>query len=107
MSLAVVESFIRRDRFRDDFIRRSPRGEDRSLRDIADADVLSVGAGPRVRPLDASEDLQQRRLARSVGADEPDMIAFVESERQPLEQRWTAERLGEAFTAEERRTGHA
>ena len=104
--LVVIEPSIRRDRFRDDLGRRGPRGEDRSLRDVADTDVLPAAAGPRVGDLHGAEDLQQRRLSRSVGPDEPDPVSIVEGERQPLEQRWSAERFGDAFAAQEKRAGH-
>src|SRR2546426_961289 len=73
---------------------------------MADTNVLAPRAGPRVRSLDAGEDLEQRRLTRSIGTDEPDVVSLVQGERQPLEKRRPPERLHNAFATEEDWTGH-
>ena len=56
--------------------------EDRVLRHVADAQPLARRARARGRLLEAGEDLQQRRLAGAVRADEADVVALEDAERE-------------------------
>ena len=62
---------------------------------------LRDGAQAAARLLEAGEDLQQRRLARAVRADEADVVALEDAERQLLEERRSAESLGDRLAGEE------
>ena len=72
------------------------RREDGVLRHVADAQSLARGARTRRGRLDAGQDLEQRRLAGAVRAHEPDVVALEHAERQPVEERGSAERLARA-----------
>ena len=71
------------------------------LRHVADAQALACGARARRRRLEASEDLQQRRLARAVRAHEADVVVLEDAEREALEERRRAEGLAELLAGDE------
>ena len=75
----------------------------RQQRAIAETDIASLR---RVEPAQAVE---QRRLSRAVGADEPDDLTFRHVERHTVERNDAAEAHGEIADGEKRlaRRGHA
>src|SRR6185295_8839932 len=75
----------------------------RLLRDVADAHALHRLQHAVVEVLDSGDDLQQRRLAGAVAADQADALAGVERERSAVEQRDVAER---EMRVDEREDGH-
>src|SRR6185295_14688015 len=69
------------------------------------ADPLAHRARPGVRLLEPRQDLEERRLAGSVGTHQPDPIPFGQAEREALEQRPRAELLGDEFEAQQEGAG--
>ena len=68
------------------------RVEHRLLRHVADAQALGQLQQAVVELLEAGDDLQQRRLAGAVAADEAEPLAGLERERRAVEQRDVAVR---------------
>src|SRR6185369_5840889 len=62
-----------------------PVGRDRQQRAIAEADVALI------RGVDPGQAVEERRLARTVGADQPDDLALGDVERDVLERNDPAE----------------
>ncbi len=56
-----------------------PQGE--LLGEVADHELVAGGEVPAVWLLDAGKDLEEARLAAAVAADQPDLVALVDSER--------------------------
>ena len=79
-------------------------GEFRFLRNIEAAQALLHLQHAVVRALEAGEDLQQRRLAAAVAADQPDALAAIDRQRRAVEQRHMA--IGEVGVGEGQQ-GHA
>ena len=59
--------------------------------------ALCPNDAARVGFLKAGDDLEQRRFARPVGADDADLILFVEAQRHALEQRFETVVLRDVF----------
>ena len=67
----------------------------RVLLQIGDFQVASPRNAPCLVVFFSGEDVQQRRLARSVFRDQPDALALADGERKVLEKHPFSERLGE------------
>ena len=83
-----------------------PRSEDRILRHIPDAHPLPHRPPPRVRQLDARQNLQQRRLPRPIRPDQTDVIPLRDRETEILKQRPRRKRLRQRFAGEQYRSSH-
>jgi hypothetical protein len=99
--LVLVERVVVVQRVEQHFLDSLAGREHRILRHVPDAYTLAQSARAGVRLLDAGENLQQRRLARSIRPHQPDVIALGHSERQSFEERTRRERLGERLSGEE------
>ena len=76
------------------------------LGEVADAHAAAGDDLAFVGGFAAGEDLQQRRFAGTVGADQPDPFAGPQFDPQIGEQRTMAETLGEAAAAEQKTHAH-
>ena len=100
VALVRVEPLVR-ERFAQHGADARARSERGILRHVADAQALARRARAGGRRLEAGQDLQQRRLAGAVRADEADVVVLEDAERQALEERRRAEGLGELLTGNE------
>ena len=95
--LVVVERLLLLHGVDQDVFDRHPRREDRILRHVADAHTSAHRARAGVGLLEAGDDFEQCRLARSVRTDETDVIAGSDGEAEVFEERPRGERLRQRF----------
>ena len=91
---------------RDHLLDGAVQREDRILGHVAHADPAAEDAAAAVWLLDSRQDPEEGGLAGAIGSDEAHLIAVHEPERQAVEQRPGAVRLGDRLTAQEQRAGH-
>src|SRR5262249_29885214 len=89
-----------------DLLDASSRPEHRILWDRADTDAGAEGPGATVGPRLAGQNSQEGGFAGAIGADEPGLITFEQSQGQAVEERPGAVGLAEILTAEQERSGH-
>jgi hypothetical protein len=81
---------------------RELRVELRRLLEPAELEIAPRDALAGVGPLDAGQDLDQRRLARTVAAEQADALALVDDEVDAAEHGLGVVRLGDVLQGEER-----
>src|SRR5205814_3681697 len=74
---------------------------DRLRREVGDRHLAEARLAAR-RGKDAGEDVEEGRLARSIGADEPEDLAFLDLQVEAVESDDAAEFAGEPVAAEQR-----
>ena len=79
---------------------RDVRWELRVLAEVFHPQVVAPHDGAFVLPLDAHDDVQQRRLAAAVAGYEADAVTLTDAQRKVLEKHQVAERLGKIINLE-------
>jgi hypothetical protein len=102
----IVERGVIAERFEQNLLDRFSGREYRILGHVSDANPFAQRAAAGIGFFDPRQNFHQRGLARTVRADQPDVIAVEEREREILEKRTRSESLGDGFDGQENGTAH-